>query len=1265
MTFLTASGLPASMFNAFSEGLKRMGQFQESDLNSRVFDPAVEYAKMLITNSKTRDRRCQATLLLATALLGRFACQGCTSPLDVDRAIECYKSALLDFPPGHRSLSNVHYQLVVAYNIRSSYFTDGSDREGMDLVVDHCTAALELCKPGQPDHACITMTLTNELQKRFVTYGDVDDLHRSIKLCQEALVCPAAGQSHYRLLENLARSLFSRFKQKGNQSDLGAAIHHHESALGTLPNGHPDRPEALKSVGDTYMARYAYSGELTDLQIAIRHLRSALTATTPKHSSRPSVLASLSDALLRRSKFSDHRSDQERAINHLNEALALLPCEKADARFRTCLQLADALAARFLRDNDPGLESLALEKYQLAERICPRNDPKMLLDLAAALCRRSRDIGNAGALDSAIRYIDVAFEMLPANSTYRQEAVINLGAALSHRYQEKGDQEDLDRSISLYEQALKRHPSHSQNHCLLANLATSLIIRFTDFGQLSDLDGGIESFFAAHETSPANYPDRDILLSGLTNALVTRYTYQGSPVDVDLAINCSRRCVEDIQSSPLPHLHLMMSHAYALLSRFSILEQMEDLDHAIVILEKLNGHTATFEDHYRRLALRIALADALVTQFNAVGGPELLDRAIDGYRKSIAMVDPQHPQRSHILVHSARAFLLRYQVRQALTDLDSAFEHLHIARDTARPGQQNYVYEHLIWAQHECWELSRDSQDFHLLFEYSERAIAGSNGGSWPLLKASLRWAWNAHISNHPSALTAYKASLNLLDRHALVAPSLAQRHQVVKATLRAPTLAADAASWAIRHGKLELAVEFLEQGRGLLWAQFAQLRQPLDHLRSLGENGLQLAEKFERLSRQLQAYSIQPFDSSRPSISSESTRYRRVSDEWTLVVDAIRQLDGFESFLRPTAFEELRKAAREGPVIILNASQFSCDAIIVFESKQPVHVPLSLSLADVIQISARLNFIMQPTTSGHGEDSSLTDNNLVPLLRKMWNDIVHPVVEALVSQNDPLPIDSRIWWCPTSKATFLPLHAAGPYRKGQNNLSHLFVSSYTPTLGALTRSRRSRLQCTTGTPNFLTIGQANPHEGTDEAELTYVDDEVALVDSLVSSHTGMPHKTLSGASATAENALSSLASHSWVHLASHGKQDFSAPFNSSFAMRGHPLLLKDIISTHHDHHEFAFLSACHTAAGDQGTPDEAIHLAAGMQFSGFRSVVGTMWAVDDGSAVEMVSAFYEQMFEEGVDYKNAARALNRAAKRVDKRKVRLDQRIVFIHIGA
>ncbi|KAG1790639.1 uncharacterized protein HD556DRAFT_1445923 [Suillus plorans] len=75
--------------------------------------------------------------------------------------------------------------------------------------------------------------------------------------------------------------------------------------------------------------------------------------------------------------------------------------------------------------------------------------------------------------------------------------------------------------------------------------------------------------------------------------------------------------------------------------------------------------------------------------------------------------------------------------------------------------------------------------------------------------------------------------------------------------------------------------------------------------------------------------------------------------------------------------------------------------------------------------------------------------------------------------------------------------------------------------------------------------------------------------------------------------------------------------------MRDEHLTLLDIMEKHLPHAEFAFLSACHTAVGDEETPDEIemIHLAAGIQFSGFKSVVGILWEIDDAVAKHVVEA--------------------------------------------
>lgn len=80
------------------------------------------------------------------------------------------------------------------------------------------------------------------------------------------------------------------------------------------------------------------------------------------------------------------------------------------------------------------------------------------------------------------------------------------------------------------------------------------------------------------------------------------------------------------------------------------------------------------------------------------------------------------------------------------------------------------------------------------------------------------------------------------------------------------------------------------------------------------------------------------------------------------------------------------------------------------------------------------------------------------------------------------------------------------------------------------------------------------------------------------------------------------------LHLSCHGTQDRKDPLDSGFVLRDGKLKVVDIMKIPLPKAFFAFLSACETAQGDRGQPDQAIHLAATMLFAGFKSVLATMW---------------------------------------------------------
>ena len=108
------------------------------------------------------------------------------------------------------------------------------------------------------------------------------------------------------------------------------------------------------------------------------------------------------------------------------------------------------------------------------------------------------------------------------------------------------------------------------------------------------------------------------------------------------------------------------------------------------------------------------------------------------------------------------------------------------------------------------------------------------------------------------------------------------------------------------------------------------------------------------------------------------------------------------------------------------------------------------------------------------------------------------------------------------------------------------------------------------------------------------------------------------------------------------------------------------------DDAELAFLSACQTAVGDEKTPEESAHLAAGMLAVGYKGVVATMWSIMDEYAPIVVEAYYKKLLalrsdgELGEGETGAVYALHEAT-RVLRKKVGEDKFmrwVPFVHFG-
>lgn len=354
----------------------------------------------------------------------------------------------------------------------------------------------------------------------------------------------------------------------------------------------------------------------------------------------------------------------------------------------------------------------------------------------------------------------------------------------------------------------------------------------------------------------------------------------------------------------------------------------------------------------------------------------------------------------------------------------------------------------------------------------------------------------------------------------------------------------------------------------------------------------------------------------------------------WDDLLAEIRTQPGFEDLMRPLPYAELLRAAQEGPVVILNVSQWRCDALIVSGTGVNV-VPLpELTLADTNDMVNGLLDVLHRVDEADEAYSTARDSALhggsslrqlsvrrhqeLMSAQRSANAYLETVltwlwrtVAAVVLPHLPQAVDiPRIWWCPTGPLTLLPLHAAHDGR-GRSLIDHA-VSSYTPTLRALINARRPYRPSRREMPMLVVS--------------TFPKEAQELLEGPLA--TSSP-TVLSGSNATVTRVTEQLLKHSAVHVHVHGEQDLQDPSKGAFLLADGRLSVSAIASLASDA-DFAGLAACKTAVGGADVLDESITLASALHYAGFRHVVAALWSIGNQDAIGMFDSIYEDMTSSG-----------------------------------
>ncbi|KAI0083313.1 CHAT domain-containing protein [Irpex rosettiformis] len=908
-------------------------------------------------------------------------------------------------------------------------------------------------------------------------------------------------------------------------------------------------------------------------------------------------------------------------------------------------------------------EAVSLQHF--ADSLTPDDSPNKLSrlsNLAGSILLRFKREGRADDLEEVIGLLTRVVELVPDSHVHKPGFLNNLGLSHQTRFEQFGNTTDLENSIALHARTVELTPDgHPDKPSRLDNSANSLTARFMQLGKLEDLENAVVLHARAVELTPDGHPEKPSRLSNSGSSLEIRFERLGNLEDLGNAIVLYAHAVE-LTPDGHPNKQVWLNNlAASLTRRYERTRDLKDLEKAIV--HQSRAVDLTSDGHPRKPTLVHNLGAMLQIKFKRSGSLDDMDQANTHFAKAVILAPEGYPNKPTLLYNLGNSLQIRFHKSGNLQDMEEAIRcstqsvellpknHAELARILRSLG---ILYETRLRSPHAQFDDATHAMDVYL------EAMQCTNSHPLEQLRACDQYAILlsefSHLFATPPQLTlldAYKHALGLVPQCIWLGNNVRGRYTSEELPVIG-VVVNNAVTAAISAGEYGLALEWVETGRAVVWSQVLQLRAPLDDLRRLHP---QLANDLDHVSQTLQ-YAANSSSSSLPlstnahkiwpSLEGQTQSSHTYALEYDKLITRIRDLDGFEDFLRPKNLSQFIGACTSGPVVVINVHEFRSDALVLHGAGDVVHVSLpdlsffratdvQSQLWDLLRAKRFLNRSRGETRDEHcdGDDRGgrVTAMDPPDMMRKiladLWNWIVKPIMDVVLtlSVSQPSTALPHVTWCPTGPITFLPLHAAGIYPKHESPNTHsqtimdIAVSSYTPTLEALLKPRTKATAGDTEYPKALVVSQpATPN--CDPIPNTRT--EAGIVMSLIE------HSTpLDDTAGTIQAVLESMATHDWVHLACHGVQNRADPTNSAFALYDGKLTLSMLMSHHLPNADLAVLSACQTATGDEKLSEEAVHLSAGMLNVGYKSVVGTMWSISDYIAPEVMRVFYTVMAEQ------------------------------------
>ncbi len=1024
-------------------------------------------------------------------------------------------------------------------------------------------------------------------------------------------------------LSNNGQDLFKQYQVSRQVTDLNRAIAFWHEALRQTPSTSPGRPGHLNDLSVGLRERYIHTGDLADLDAAIAASQQAVQTVPSGSPNRPTFLNNLGRGLYKRYTRTGEMADLEAAISASQQAVQATPPDSPD-RHIYLNSLDIVLRERYKRTGDQTDLESPITTPQQAVQVTPStssNQPRYLNRLGRELVERYKSTGevadleadkrtrNQADLEAAISAFQQAVEAASPDSPDQPLPLINLGRGLVNRYKSTGEVADLEAAISAFQQAVQATPADSAgwpSH--LSDLGTGLHERYKRTRKPVDLDAAIRAFQQAVQAPPSTSPGWFLWQYNLGTGLYGRYKLAGNQDDLDAAIRAFQQAV---QAAPpdSPHRPKLLSNLDIVLhERYKLAGNQDDLETYIsaskasinALQQAVQAAPPGSPDQPTYLN---SLGARLHERYTRTGEMADLEAAISARQQAVQVAPLNSPDRPG-LWHSLGLGL---------------YEHLGYPPDIAN-------LEAIISALEQSWSIP------HLRFaalpvtyqlgqQYQETEVAANLVSAY-LSQAFMKQCSVRVIARLLKILDSIDDSESLPIQ--LVALVVAR---VLLSLIRAYEKQEE------QHQSLLLSIpprvlEIAEGSKSRLLTQLVG-RGPLPLPLGLSP---EMAAREQHLLAELTTLDTQELathDSQLPTqeergdlqrLQQRQTILHELEELWTYVAHSSPEGAEYVALRRglaPTWQEFTHLTEMLGSDTALLSLFLIQKSALLFLLRAGWHAPrvVQVPLNQTGWADLQDRFLREVHLAGSGAGRSETwDQPLRPLFTGAQRHLkgVKRLILAPAGTGHVLPwavLAERTGWH-TSAGEPLPLVTL-------------------PALGVLPRLRK-RTRALKG--QALVIG--NPL-----GDLSYAENEARSVAERFGA------TALLGDAATKQAVLANLERASLIHLATHAFFDPTNPLESGIVLAAKEILTAREILQHRLQADLLVLSACESGQVGSLGGEELAGLSQAFLQAGVRSLLVSLWRVDDPATAALMQAFYNAR-EEGAD---KALALRQAMTQVQQ----------------